>query len=389
MDRVPDSGMPATAATPSVVVLTHLYPSPDSPGRGSFVEEQCRALSEHCDLTVVTGRWDLDTRTEESSGAIHVIAVPLRAAAGLPSTLRVANAIPGYTKAALGEIRRLDGPPDLIHAHFALPDGVTAIRVGRAVRVPVVVTLHGSDFNRQMSRPVVGALLASYIARAEGVIAVSQQIADGFSARVPHAANRVEFVPNGYDSALIRLEPKPDSGGFLFVGSLTPVKNPLVLLRAFARIASQTTRDLTMIGEGHLRPDVERAVSDFGISDRVRLLGRIPHDQLQPHFRNAHALVLPSASEGMPLVVIESLATGTPVVASAVGAIPDLVEPGRSGLLVTPGDVDELADALLRAERTPWDNAGIAQSAPIIDWAENARRVAAIYRRLIDPTSGS
>jgi teichuronic acid biosynthesis glycosyltransferase TuaC len=379
----PDRRGPHRTSRPAILVLSHLFPSSESPGRGSFVEEQCRALQEHCDITVVTGRWDVSERTEDPTGPIRTIAVPLRAPDRLPSAARVAAVIPRYMRATLEEIRRLGSPPDLIHAHFALPDGVTAVRAGRSAGVPVVVTLHGSDFNRQMSRPLFGTLLVNQIARADAVIAVSRQIAEGFAARAPRAVDRVEFIPNGYDADLIRYETKLQPDEFLFVGSLTPVKNPLVLVEAFARIASRTTRGLTMIGEGHLRPEIERAISDLGVSDRVRLLGRVPHDRLQPYFRNAVALVLPSRSEGMPLVVIESLATGTPVVASAVGAIPDLVEPGRSGLLVTPGDVDGLAEALLEADGAEWNNAAIAEKAPVIDWAENARHVVALYEKVL------
>lgn len=362
-----------------IVVLSHLYPSDDAPGRGSFVEEQCRALSEHCDLTVVTGRWGLRERSEVSSGNPRVFAVPLGVPVRLPAPARVGTAIPGYTQALLQEIARLDEPPDLIHAHFALPDGVAAVRAGTRSGLPVVVTLHGSDFNRQMARPIAGPLVTRSIGRADAVIAVSRQIAEGLATRLPAVADRIAFIPNGYDSAVIRHEPKTAEGDFLFIGAFKPVKNPLVLLAAYAGIAANTSRGLVMIGEGPLRAEMEQAITRLGLAGRVRLPGRVPHDELQPYFRDAHALVLPSASEGMPLVVIESLATGTPVVASAVGAIPDLVAPGVSGLLVAPGDVDGLAAAMLQAERAPWDHARIAREAPIIDWSENARRVTDLY----------
>lgn len=384
MDHAPDARSAQTPSRLSALVLSHLYPSPEAPGRGSFVRDQCRALAEHCDVTVVTGRWGATSSTETADGPVRVVSVPLRSSARLPSQARVVAAIPGYTRAALDVMHALDTPPDLIHANFAMPDGVAAVRAGARADIPVVVTLLGSDFNRQMSRRFSGPFVVRSIGRADAVIAVSRQIADGLAAREPGLADRIEFIPNGYDSGLFHYEPKPAQGDFLFVGSFTPVKNPLVLVRAFGLIASRTSRDLVMIGQGHLGPEIERTVAELGLGDRVRLPGRVPVEQLRSYFRDAGVFVLPSATEGMPLVVIESLATGTPVVGSAVGAIPDLVVPGASGYLVEPGDVEGLAEALLEAERTAWDHAAIANGARVIDWAENARRVMAVYRRVVD-----
>lgn len=383
MSFVTDKKATHDMTRPSIVVLTHLYPSFESPGLGSFVQEQCRALSAHCDITVITGRWDLSERRDELQDAIRVISIPLRAWARLPSAVRIVGAVPRYTRLALQEISRLSRQPDLIHAHFALPDGITAIRVARSAHVPVVVTLHGSDFYRQMSVPLVGPFLVHAITRADAIIAVSRQLAEAFHARAPYAAERVEHIPNGYDSKLFYYQPKTGARDILFIGSLTPVKNPLLLVEAFAKIASQSASNLILIGEGYLRPQIERGIQSFGLSGRVHLTGRISHDELPAYFRRARLLVVPSNSEGFSLVTAESLATGTPVVATRVGAIPDLVEPGRSGLLVEPGDTDGLAAALLQAEKIQWNYAEIAERAPVIDWAENALLVTALYRRLL------
>lgn len=362
-------------------MLSHLYPSGETPGRGPFIEAQCRELARFCDITVVTGRWDLEMRAEESRNGIRVISVPLTAPVRLPSTLRVAAAIPGYARSVLAELDRITPRPELIHAHFALPDGVAAVRAGARAGVPVVVSLLGSDFYRQLARPVFGALAVRELARADAIIGVGRQLAEGFAARVPAAADKVVHIPLAYDASLVSYEPKPPNGPFLFVGSLSPVKQPLLLIEAFARAAERCDRDLVMIGDGPLRAEVERAIAEAGLADRVRLFARVP--RLQLHYREAVALVVSSRSEGGPTVAFESLATGTPVVGFRVGAIPDLVTPGLSGLVVEPGDVDGLARALVDAAAIPWDFEAIARDAPIIDWAENARRVAEVYRRVL------
>lgn len=369
------------AYRPSVLVLSHLYPSDAAPGRGPFIEAQCRELARLCDLTVVTGRWDLTSPVQATRGGLRVISVPLSAPARLPSALRVAVAVPAYARATLVELEAIFPRPEIIHAHFALPDGVAAVRAGARAGVPVVVSLLGSDFYRQLARPVFGALAVRELARADAIIGVGRRLAEGFAARVPAAAGKVEHIPLAYDAGLVTYEPKPPNGPFLFVGSLSPVKQPLMLLEAFAKAAGRCERDLVMIGDGPLRPDVERTIAERGLVDRVRLLARVP--ELQPYYREAVALVVSSRSEGGPTVAFESLATGTPVVGTRVGAIPDLVVPGRSGLIVEPGDVDRLAQALVNAASIPWDFEAIAREAPIIDWAENARRVTAVYRRVL------
>jgi glycosyltransferase involved in cell wall biosynthesis len=168
----------------------------------------------------------------------------------------------------------------------------------------------------------------------------------------------------------------------VFVGGLEPVKNPDLLVRAFARIADRTARDLEIVGEGSMAEELRELAIESGVDARVRFAGGVPRESIQDVFDHAFALILPSRSEGMPIVVNEALATGTPVIASDVGGISELVTSERFGILVPPNDEEALANAMLVADTREWDAAEIARDAPIISWRENAARVIALYERV-------
>ena len=100
-----------------------------------------------------------------------------------------------------------------------------------------------------------------------------------------------------------------------------------------------------LLGSGPLRPDLERQVAELGLRDTVLFHGPKPHDELPDWFRAADLFVLPSRSEGVPGVLMEAMACGTPFVASRVGGVPEVAELG-DGALVPPGDVDQMATAI-------------------------------------------
>ena len=109
----------------------------------------------------------------------------------------------------------------------------------------------------------------------------------------------------------------------------------------------------TLVGDGPMRSTIERRIRDLHLSERMRLTGSLPPAQVMACYRSAAVVVLPSFTEGVPVTLMEALAHGLPVVATYVGGIPELVEPGSAGLLVPAGDSEELANALERVLRNP------------------------------------
>ncbi|HKB02903.1 MAG TPA: glycosyltransferase [Gemmataceae bacterium] len=245
--------------------------------------------------------------------------------------------------------------PDLVFAPWAYPDGWAAVRLGARANLPVVVKLHGSDV--RLAGQFAGRVgqTARAVCQADGVVAVSQDLAnhaDGLGAD----PRRIRVVYDGVDASVFRpgslaasrkrLGLPADGNILLFIGNLVPVKGLDVLIRACGRLARAGTEfTCLMIGQGPLRASLERQAAAEGLRDRVRLLGSKPHADLADWYRAANLFVLSSHSEGVPCVLLEAAACGTPFVASRVGGIPEIAHFGPSRL-VPPGNPDELARAI-------------------------------------------
>jgi glycogen synthase len=222
-------------------------------------------------------------------------------------------------------VRRAGRDADLIHAHWL----ASALVVPLAWR-PVVLTLHGSgsagrfeDLQLIARKPRLARML---LRRARVVIAVSEQLAEA-ARRV--GARDVRWIPNGVEiPAEIGAEADPPE--ILFVGRLAPEKGIHELAEA--------TRGLNLVvaGDGPLRPLMPDA------------LGFVPHEEVERLLARAAVVVLPSHREGLPMALLEAMAHGRAVVATPVGGIPTLVEDGRTGLLVPPGDAGALRAAIER-----------------------------------------
>lgn len=136
----------------------------------------------------------------------------------------------------------------------------------------------------------------------------------------------------------------------VYAGVLTPLKGVHHLIAAFARIAvTRPDARLHLIGgspDQQYRDDLERQIAALGISEVVVFGGQLPQEHLVAKFKAARVLVLPSHSEGLGRVLFEAMATGTPVIGTTVGGIPDLIEHGVNGFLVGPGDEIGLAGAI-------------------------------------------
>ncbi|MFQ5624908.1 MAG: glycosyltransferase, partial [Paracoccaceae bacterium] len=241
---------------------------------------------------------------------------------------------------------------DMIDAHYFYPDGVAAAMLGRWFRRPVVVTARGTDINVIAKLPRPGRMIARAAREAAAVIAVSRALGDELlHLGVP--ADRVHVLRNGVD--LDRFRPanraaaRTDLGlageVLLVVGHLTGGKGHLTVLEALVRLPHAT---LVIAGDGPLRRALQARARSLGIKDRVRFCGAVPQGELPAYYNAASMLVLVSEREGMPNVVLEALACGTPVIATAVGGIPEIMTDPAAGIVLADGSVNALVDAVTR-----------------------------------------
>ncbi len=179
--------------------------------------------------------------------------------------------------------------------------------------------------------------------------------------------------------------PAPRRPRLVSVGRLAEQKGQLLLVEAAARLRDRYPDfELVIVGDGELRDELERAIDRLDLRDCVRITGFLDNQGVRRELEAARALVLPSFAEGLPVVIMEAMALGRPVIATSIAGIPELVEPGRSGWLVPAGAVDPLVDAMAEAlaadpaELDRMGRAGAARAAAEHDAAIEAGKLAAL-----------
>jgi glycosyltransferase involved in cell wall biosynthesis len=261
--------------------------------------------------------------------------------------------IPGLVHRLAQVIRR--GDYDVVHGHL-FPTFYILALASRLARPPVYVYSEHSIFNRRRATKLFYPLERMVYDSYDQVIAVSRSVHDRLVRWMPHLDRRIETIVNGITIAdLSRREPKAADAPFLFVGSLRHYKGMDILFAALQRLdrEGRLDRPLEIIGEGPDAARFKQLATDLGLNGKVRWLGQMERPRVFDHMARAACLVLPSRWEGMPMVVLESMAQETPVVACDVGGVGELVIPGRTGLLVAPEQPQALVEALRYVEEHP------------------------------------
>lgn len=247
---------------------------------------------------------------------------------------------------------------DHVHCHFANHPALAGFIIGRLTGIPYSFTAHGSDIH------VDRHMLCDKVAEAKFVVPISAYNRDVIASECGAAARGdLVVIHTGVDTDHFRPRPRPDGRRpftIVCIGTLHEVKGQIHLVRACARLAADGIDFAChLIGDGPDRSMLERAVSDAGLEGRVMLDGVMDRESLAALLATADAVVAPSVPtaqgkrEGIPVVLMEAMSSGLPVVASRLSGIPELVEHDQSGLLVEPGDDRGLAEALTRLHADP------------------------------------
>jgi glycosyltransferase involved in cell wall biosynthesis len=267
---------------------------------------------------------------------------------------------------------------DLIDAHFLYPDGFAATLLGRVMKTPVVVSARGNDVLLYARLPLIRPFLRKTLRTANQAIAVSHEL-KGAMIGVGGTAEKIRVIPNGVDMEkfhhITRAEARatlglPQKKTILSAGHLIPRKGFDRLLLAVRDIGTYPPGEdlqVVIVGEGPLRNELERMVTLLGLGGRVRFVGHVPHQNLALWYSAADVFCLFSRQEGCPNVVLESLACGTPVVATPVGEVPAILSSEEVGLLADP-EAHLLAQQLMRALEKPWSPNTIRAHAKGYSW---------------------
>ncbi|PZQ52663.1 MAG: colanic acid biosynthesis glycosyltransferase WcaL [Rhodovulum sulfidophilum] len=239
-----------------------------------------------------------------------------------------------------------------VHAHFGTNSATVAMLAARLGGLSFSFTAHGPE---EFDRPDTLAL-GPKIAASAFTVAVSAFGAAQLRRWVPAAAwGGIRVVHCGVEPGLFAA-PAPLPAGpirLVSVGRLVEQKGQILLVEALAEAARSADIHLTLVGDGELRGAIEAAVAARGLGARVAITGWVDEARVRAELAAAHALVMPSFAEGLPMVVMEAMAAARPVISTYVAGIPELVRPGETGWLVPAGDAAALADAMVALARTP------------------------------------
>lgn len=278
-----------------------------------------------------------------------------------------------------------------VHNHFANAGANVGYLASRFLGLPWSLTLHGIS---ETDYPA-GVMLPDKILAARFVVCASYFGLAQAMRLVPHKHWSKMFVGRcGLDLEALPQRERPQNGRprVVCVGRLSAEKGHFGLLEAFHAVRSSgLDAELVLVGDGPERERIEDTIHALNLGAHVQLLGRLPADGTLQEIARADLLVLASFMEGLPVVLMEAMALGLPVIASRVAGVPELVEHGTQGLLFTPGKWSELADALkvLLADGALRERMGQAGRTKIEHEFEIGRAVEPLARQLVESAAGA
>jgi glycosyltransferase involved in cell wall biosynthesis len=298
---------------------------------------------------------------------------------------------------ALGQLSaaRRRGASRLVHINLAAGGSAwrkaLLARAARWLKIPYVVHLHGSRFNTfwPAAGPRTRAAVDRLFRESEGIIVLGRYWADLIAGRLPELREKIVILPNA-TAAAPRHEPAGDGPVHIaFLGELGPRKGTPQLIEALGRLAGRPGWRATLAGNGEIDAARQRA-AELGTAGRTDFPGWLDAAGVDAVLRRADVLVLPSFAENLPMAILEAFARGIAVVATPVGAVPEVIDHERNGLLVPVGDVEALAAALARliddpALRQRLGEAAARDHAERYEVSAYVRRMAAIWHRAAGP----
>jgi glycosyltransferase involved in cell wall biosynthesis len=273
---------------------------------------------------------------------------------------------------------------DCIDAHYVYPDGYAAVLLGQKLDIPVIVSARGTDISLFPSFRAIRPMIRWTLQHAAGVVGVCEALKDAMielgaeGAKACAIGNGIDlerFGPVNRGEARRRLEMPEDAEIIVSVGNLIPLKGFQFLIPAVAQIAPRhPSLRLYIIGEGESREELEALAREKGVAERVFFVGRKPNEELKFWYSAANVSCLASVREGWANVLLESLASGTPAVATRVWGTPEVISSPEKGVLVEPNTAS-IAAGLEQALGRTWDREMLAKSARQRTWDVVAKEV--------------
>lgn len=385
-----------------VCMATTGFPRWPGDGECPFVWEAAHHIASKGIEVCVVAMHSPGAKTRERMGSVEVLrpkymwpekweALRREGAAGIPATWRRHPLIrvqifPFILFHSLA-ITKIARKCDIIHAHWTLSAACACL--GKWIhKKRVLVTLQGSDILQVPRHPIGAWLTRRILSCVDGITALSTALVRAVG-ELGFSPQNILIIPNGVNTKkFFPIPPENRDDIVLYVGSLIERKGVRYLINAMHHVLQRFHKyRLVVVGNGPERPKLGKLADNMGISDRVAFVGFQRYSEVRYWMQHAKLLVLPSLEEAQGVVLLEAMACGTPVVASSVGGIPDVVTP-EVGILVPPADPDALSNAIQSILGDPdlWNfmsRMARKRAVDYYDWSVIADQYIEIYKTLV------
>lgn len=390
-----------------VLVFTNLYPNKLNPNFGVFIRNRTLALNNRADVDVkvvapvpwfppikVSKKWYQFSQIPKHEVIDGIDVYHPRYLV----TPKIGMSLYGFWMflGVRGLLRRLrrDFPFELIDAHFLYPDGYAACLLGDFLNCPVTVTARGSDVTSYIQKPIINKLIQTVFRKATSLVAVSRSLKEVMVANGADES-KLAVISNGIDPSrfypLSLAEARQQVGIsgsdkiVLTVCSLVELKGVHLLIEALSLLDGDKADSvkLVIIGTGPEGDRLKELVDKYSLADRVVFVGSVANEKLVDWYNAADLFFLGSSREGWPNVVCESLACGTPVVATAVNGIPEILDSEELGIMVERSPA-AFADGIAQALGRSWNRQLIAQKGRQRTWQNVAAEVHGLFSTVIE-----
>jgi len=395
----------------NILIVSHLYPTPDDTAYGIFVHEQAQTLAERGhEIRVISptqyvpnvpylpDRWARFSDTPNRA-TIDNIEIQYLKYLSLPShrTLPlVAKSVRRTVTKAISNLESSGFIPDVINAHVPLPDGYACIPSSHQLNIPLVTTVHGSNIYKSSKNPICRRQIKSVFETSTEVVFNTSILKSEAKSYFPNV-HSAPIVHNGIPLDQVESAPWADLSGIFpedrtvvsSLGYLIERKNHSDVLAAITEIEPSKRPYYLIIGEGPNRETLEHQVENSGLSEYVHFTGYVDkHTDVLAKLKATDIMALPSTREDFGIAYIEAMACGSPVIGCKGEGPSDFVKDGETGYLVPPNDPTAIAEILqeLSEDKNKRDQMGDAAREYVLEnltWEENARRNEEIYQRAI------
>lgn len=383
----------------SITIISNLYPNCVETTKGLFIKQLTDSISDKASVTVIAplpfNPLDLlrGGSPIPAKEIIDDIEVYHPRYIVIPKMLRSLTGrffywgIKGILKKLIDQ-----GKADILSAHWMYPDGYGAVLAAKKFNKPIAVHALGCDINEYTKFKIRRKLITHALTESNVNIVKSQKLKDKITS-LGVSEDKTKVILNGVDQnkfkrtkqeqARERLNLNYKKKYVLFIGNFQIEKGLANLIDA-VNIIREEDFHLLVIGGGPLESQIKQQITELKLGDKITLIGRVEHNQIPDYLSAADTLCLPSLREGCPNVVLESLSSGTPVIASDVGAVPDIVSKPEWGVIVKPDSAPALAQGITDGLKLDKSNMPVFEW---YDWQKNADLVLEQFEAIANSTS--